>query len=537
MNLACIDYDHKTGEIKYKTKDGKSGNITDIDVDDEFDMLKRFTPSYILNKKFPPEVYKESANTCVKAWANNMFLQRLSEHAHLSSIFYLDGPLLNTTTQVLGRLNVDHIHLPNPFSFDDIKRELIAKFHGVIMDQWTSPCEDFKHTVLYVEIRVPNGPVFHLYRQPSYITLQLLRSNRTKLDGVWLDYTGSFTGNPEYLHYPLYDIHHLFSFAMLTVQATLMVTFSHRDNGVCRGTIPATIMTIAEAYGYSTTNICPAVIDKTLQVSCKDSATFNYVCTPAISPMHPCNTSDPPIKKYPWGYDPVTQAILYDMDTARDKVAQNPNPLGFSYGSMSNFIFKVTGVDAETASELQQVRTILGRTHQITKRVAKARTNMDVITTTNDKGSAATSVQKPTDVSISKVLSHKITNGNLTFLVTRVFENPLESKWCLLSDMTDHTNAYGYIYPLVVYANQDLPGNDKLRKKLFGTSSFLVHTIHAYKKTDDAFQTEWIGYKDYTWEPVANFYNRDFGWTAAATEFAQKSNDSAIRARVLKYKK
>lgn len=364
MERVCVDHDQATGAMAFYDATGRHRNLEELDLtaDDELYYLERYTPLPFMTPELGRETYEKTATRCVKVWANRLFAQSVARVGG-RRVLYLDGPDLNTTKVMMAGPAVD-LHVPNPFSYDQICAALASMpgatvtVSGVIH----SECAGYQDVQLSAVFRVDRPdrePVtVTVYRQPVYVTLQMLRLRDIAFDGVWLDYTGTFEGAASKLHFPTYDLHHLFSARMLSAGATLMLTFSHRDGRVCRNTIPSVVHAMAVKHSYTVENACPVHMDPDMAVTECDRDRgldyFNQTCEP-IEGSEACRMPEP--VQYPFGRY-VNEEPLYDLTEATRQFAQAPAPVGFSYGTMTNFIFRVHTAQVENDAEEYTVERI-----------------------------------------------------------------------------------------------------------------------------------------------------------------------------------
>jgi hypothetical protein len=192
--------------------------------------------------KSSSETYNASSKMreCEKNFANNWFVQEVYKTDHLKhNVFILDAETLVTSRllQTIMDKRLGYVQIPNPHAYNEIKSNILK---GA---KWMKK-KLFLHEMTSNELL------------RSY---DKTRSN--ELTGVWLDYTGSFTGDAhkhKNWQKSVDDIHLLLQKRLLKNDSVLAVTYTTMRGAEFNNTdhIDATIRCIGDRYKYRLKNIC-----------------------------------------------------------------------------------------------------------------------------------------------------------------------------------------------------------------------------------------------------------------------------------------
>lgn len=207
------------------------------------------------------EVFDASSHDdrCKKIWANTWFVRSLefmlmhddySENQDYNetktagnfnefNVLILDGQNYNTTKHLLDRFGrdndpfgfIDFIDIPNPFSVRELREALLAPENQEVIESATVHCEtvgDFlkKRISDYDDGDDGDG------KKSTKAMRRRRLPYKHSYSGVWLDYTGTLSGNKQKNSYPLQDIDTLLDNEFIQEGGIFAITVSHRDKNL-----------------------------------------------------------------------------------------------------------------------------------------------------------------------------------------------------------------------------------------------------------------------------------------------------------------
>lgn len=509
----CVDHHPATGSMAFYDAAGRYRNLDELDFSkhDELYYLERYTPVPFLDDAAPSdlgrETYEKPATRCVKVWANRLFTESIVRNRG-RHVLYLDGPDLNTTKNLMNG-PATNLHLPNPFSYDAICAAIRSSFTvTAVSNELFSECPNYRHVQLravFTIDRPGREPVtVHVYRQPVYVTIQMLRLIDIVFDGVWLDYTGTFEGAAAKLHFPTYDLYHLFSAKMLSSGAVLMLTFSHRDGRTCRNTVPSAVYTLADRHGYAVENTCPLDMDQDMAVACEGLTDFNQTC----HPIKTFNCQSPDRSQFPFGRH-ADEEPLYDVTEANRRLASEPSPIGFSYGTMTNFIFQVRNENIENTRNTEPEYMV----DRITNH--KVDPVLGLVYETYWVGYQDPTWQPERDFWVDGIPTEALLRYNDK--VKSQSDSDSESDYRIKSQSgseSDYRIKPKFASEMKRAGKKRSKSRSKSRSGQSGTKKgsrmYRVEGIVGHEMVDDRlmFLTKWAGYDRLTWQPESDFITR-----------------------------
>lgn len=206
--------------------------------------------------KSESEVYNSSKKKkeCLKIYANDWFISEVAKTNYdVNNILILDGPDLNTTKRLLGNSvlesRIKQIYIPNKYSV--VAMKCLLKNDPQLINKINHYDTDAGKLIKYLAKNEPD----------------------TKFTGVWLDYTGSLSGNKSKKIHPLKDIRKLFTAQQLNTGSVFAVTWNTRKEPLSLKKAAQKIQNIIEDSGYTTHNLC---VEKKL--SCSENYTIETTC-------------------------------------------------------------------------------------------------------------------------------------------------------------------------------------------------------------------------------------------------------------------